>query len=60
MKDKDDCPGEKSLVFVKIAVYCLIEKNSNEVLKEGLDSLTSLCDVLNDKFDAAMKKFEKQ
>ncbi|KAL4476299.1 hypothetical protein ABPG74_010032 [Tetrahymena malaccensis] len=37
-----------------------IKKNSNEVLKEGLDSLAGLCDVLNDKFDSAMKKFEKQ
>jgi len=39
--------------------YFKLEKNSNDVLKEGLDSLSGLCDVLNDRFDAAMKKFEK-
>jgi len=39
--------------------FLKLEKNSNDVLKEGLDSLSGVCDVLNDRFDAAMKKFEK-
>ncbi|EGR29821.1 hypothetical protein IMG5_148050 [Ichthyophthirius multifiliis] len=34
-------------------------KNSNEVLKESLDSLAGLCDVLNDKFVDALKKHKK-
>lgn len=34
-------------------------KNSNEVLKEGLESLADLCDFIDDQFDSAIKKFEK-
>jgi len=37
-----------------------IEKNSNEVLKEGLKDLATLCDIIDSKFDDALAKFQKK
>lgn len=34
-------------------------KASNEVIKEGLGDLAKLCDIIDNKFDDAVAKFEK-
>jgi len=37
----------------------VVEKNSNDVLKAGLKDLASVCDLIDSKFNDALKKFEK-
>ncbi|KRX01394.1 DNA-directed RNA polymerase, RBP11-like dimerization domain [Pseudocohnilembus persalinus] len=37
-----------------------VEKDSNSVLQEGLNSLANACDIIGDKFDQAIKKYNKK
>jgi len=37
----------------------VLGKNSNDVLREGLKDLATVCDIIDNKFNDALKKFEK-
>lgn len=37
-----------------------IDKNSNDVLKGGLKDLAQLCDIIENKFDEAVTKYQKK
>lgn len=41
---------------VRVQTY---EKNTNEVLRNNLETISNISDILTSKFDDAMKKFHK-
>jgi DNA-directed RNA polymerase, subunit L len=43
-----------------IIILIYLEKNSNDVLKAGLKDLAQLCDIIENKFDDAVAKYQKK
>ena len=37
-----------------------LDRNSNDVMKEGLVTLKAICDVIDNKFEEAFEEFEEE